>query len=143
MALEALDVSLPEMEAAFQASWEQQEADANAHKEEMTTATTQTITDMTTAVTTNEPKLTTAVQTMGDNAVKKLKEAWKWSDDTARFQVWYDMGMSVDESLAQGITDGTSLVTSAIQAMCEEAVASVDISGLVAKVDQALGEAFG
>ena len=143
MALEALDVSLPEMEAAFQASWEQQEADANTHKEEMTTATTQTITDMTTAVTTNEPKLTTAVQTMGDNAVKKLKEAWKWSDDMARFQVWYDMGMAVDESLAQGITDGTSTVCAAVQAMCEEVVASIDISGLSAKIDQALGEALG
>lgn len=143
MALEALDVSLPEMEAAFQASWEQQEADAEAYKTQMTETTTQTITDMTTAVTTNEPKLTTAVQTMGDNAVKKLKEAWKWSDDLGRFQVWYDMGMAVDESLAQGITDGTSTVCAAVQAMCEEVVASVDISGLTARIDAALGEALG
>lgn len=143
MALEALDVSLPEMEAAFQASWEQQEADAEEHKTQMTEATTQTITDMTTAVSTNEPKLTTAVQTMGDNAVKKLKEAWKWDDGLQRFVVWYDIGMQVDESLAQGITDGTSTVCAAVQAMCEEVVASIDISGLSAKIDAALGEALG
>lgn len=143
LALEQLDVSLPEMEAAFQASWEQQETDANTHKTQMTEATTQTVTDMAGAVTTNEPKLTTAVQTMGDNAVKKLKETWKFSEDTQRFQVWFDMGTQLDESLAAGITDGTSKVTEAITAMCEEAVNAVDLSGLTAKIDAKLGEAFG
>lgn len=143
LALESLNTTLPEIESALATSYEQQELDAETHKTQMTETATQTITDMTSAVTTNEPKLTTAVQTMGDNAVKKLKEAWKWSDDLGRFQVWYDMGMAVDESLAQGITDGTSTVVSAVQAMCEEVVSSIDISGLTAKIDAALGEALG
>lgn len=143
LALEQLEVDLPAMETAFQESWAQQEEDANTHKETMTQTATQTVQDMSTAVTTEQPKLTTAVQTLGEAAVKKLKEVWKWDDGTQRFQVWYDMGMSVDESLAAGITDGTSTVTAAVQAMCEEVVASIDISGLAAKIDAALGEALG
>ena len=143
LALEQLEIDLPAMEAAFQESWEQQEQDANTHKETMTQTATQTVQDMSTAVTTEQPKLTTAVQTLGEAAVKKLKETWKWDDGLQRFQVWYDMGMSVDESLAAGITDGTSTVTAAVQAMCEEVVASIDISGLAAKIDAALGEALG
>ena len=143
MALEALDVSLPEMEAAFQASWEQQEADAEAHKTQMTETATQTMTDMTQAVTDGQPKITGAVQTLGEAAVKKLKEVWKWDDGLQRFVIWYDMGMQVDESLAQGITDGTSTVCAAVQAMCEEVIASIDISGLASKIDAALGESLG
>ena len=143
LALEQLEIDLPAMEEAFQASWAQQEADAATHKQTMTDTATQTVTDMSTAVTTEQPKLTTAVQTLGEAAVKKLKEVWKWDDGMQRFQVWYDMGMSVDESLAAGITDGTSTVTAAVQAMCEEVVASIDISGLAAKIDAALGEALG
>ena len=143
LALEQLEIDLPAMEAAFQESWAQQEADAETHKEEMTQTATQTVQDMSTAVTTEQPKLTTAVQTLGEAAVKKLKETWKWDDGTQRFQVWYDMGMAVDDSLAAGITDGTSTVCAAVQAMCEEVVASIDISGLAAKIDAALGEALG
>lgn len=143
LALEALDVSLPEMKAAFQASWEQQEADATAYKEEMTKTATQTVQDMTTAVGTEQPKLTTAVQTLGEAAVKKLKEVWQWQEDAQRFQVWYDMGVKVDESLAQGIEDGTSTVCAAVQKMCEEVVASIDISGLAEKIDAALGDKLG
>ena len=143
LALEQLEIDLPAMEAAFQESWAQQEQDANTHKEEMTQTATQTVQDMSAAVTTEQPKLTTAVQTLGEAAVKKLKEVWKWMDDTQHFQVWYDMGMAVDDSLAAGITDGTSTVCAAVQAMCEEVVASIDISGLASKIDAALGEALG
>ena len=60
-----------------------------------------------------------------------------------RFVIWYDMGMQVDESLAQGITDGTSTVCAAVQAMCEEVIASIYISGLASKIDAALGESLG
>ena len=143
LALEQLEVDLPAMETAFQESWAQQETDAETHKQAMTDTATQTVQDMSTAVTTEQPKLTTAVQTLGEAAVKKLKETWKWDDGTQRFQVWYDMGMAVDDSLAAGITDGTSTVCAAVQAMCEEVVASIDISGLAAKIDAALGEALG
>lgn len=143
LALEQLEIDLPAMEEAFQTSWAQQESDAETHKQAMTDTATQTVTDMSTAVTTEQPKLTTAVQTLGEAAVKKLKEVWKWDDGMQRFQVWYDMGMAVDDSLAAGITDGTSTVTAAVQAMCEEVVASIDISGLAEKIDAALGEALG
>lgn len=143
LALEQLEVDLPAMEAAFQESWAQQEADAETHKTQMTDTATQTVQDMSTAVTTEQPKLTTAVQTLGESAVKKLKETWKWDDGLQRFQVWYDMGMQVDESLAAGITDGTSSVVAAVQAMCEEVVSSIDISGLAQRIDAALGESLG
>ena len=142
LALEALNTSLPEMEAAFQASWEQQEADATAYKEEMTKTATATVTDMSKAVTDNEPTLSTSVQTLGEAALKKLKDVWKWGDDTQRFEVWYNLGVNLDESLAAGIEEGSSKVSEAIQSMCEKAVDAVDLSGLASKIDEKLGEAL-
>ncbi|MBQ9302027.1 phage tail tape measure protein [Butyrivibrio sp.] len=57
-----------------------------------------------------------------------------------RSSVFYDMGITIDDSLASGIEAGTSAVENAVSSMCQRVVSSVDISGLTSRIDQALAD---
>jgi len=57
-----------------------------------------------------------------------------------RSSVFYDMGITIDDSLASGIEAGTSAVENAVSSMCQRVASSVDISGLTSRIDQALAD---
>ena len=54
--------------------------------------------------------------------------------------VFYDMGITITDSLASGIDAGSSKVETAVTNMCSKVVSSVDISGLTSRIDQALAD---
>jgi TP901 family phage tail tape measure protein len=57
-----------------------------------------------------------------------------------RSSVFYDMGITIDDSLAAGIEAGTSSVENAVSSMCQRVVSAVDISGLTSRIDAALAD---
>lgn len=57
-----------------------------------------------------------------------------------RSSVFYDMGITIDDSLAAGIDAGSSKVEGAVSSMCQRVVSSVDISGLTSRIDAALAD---
>lgn len=121
-------------------AYDTQEQDASDHADSMVSTTTGMVDDMATAVTTETPKVTTAIQTMSETVVSTANTAFGVNEEDGKSTVFYNMGMTIDASLAQGITDGTSTVSEAITAMCNAAIEAVDISAIVSKIDTALGE---
>ena len=118
---------------------------ANAHKENMTQITGDTVTDMATTITQKtEENLKPAVQGMVQNTLETTRTNLGINEEGGRSDKFYVIGKDgICGGLAQGIKDGTSAVCDAIKALCEEAVASVDIDGMVAAIDKRLGEALG
>lgn len=100
---------------------------------EMATETQQSVAQ---ATLDEQPTVEEAHQTVAQAAIDKTTETLKIAD--GKSEVFYDIGMTIDESLASGISDGTSGVCTAVKNMCEEVVASVDISGLTSRIDAAL-----
>ena len=49
-------------------------------------------------------------------------------------------GLAITDGIAQGITDGTGKVSAAIKTMVQKAVDSIDLSGIVAQIDEKLGD---
>ncbi|MBP3784603.1 MAG: phage tail tape measure protein [Butyrivibrio sp.] len=118
---------------------------AETHKENMTQITSDTVVDMSTAITTKtEENLKPAVQGMVQTTLDTTKTNLGITTESGRSDKFYSIGKDgICGGLAQGIKDGTSAVCDAIKALCEEAVASVDISGIVSAIDKKLGEAIG
>ena len=142
-ALALMEISLPEIEENLSESFETQEGDAEEHHDNMVETTTGTVVDMAAAVEDNTPYVVDAVASMHQAMIDKTYEVLQMPAGGGQSTLYYNVGYQIDESLAAGITSGTSLVADAIKAMCEEAVASVDISGLTERIDSALGAAIG
>lgn len=108
------------------------EKSAETHKETMTTTATETPKAMADGITENAGLVTDACNTMLEEAQQAVEE--KMSHDT-----WFGYGKKAMESLASGITKGSSAVSSAIKTCVQAAIDNADISGLAKKIDRALG----
>ena len=112
---------------------------ADQFKEDYTTMATETQQSHAEATLAEQETVTDAYETVSQAAVDTATETLGIRD--GRSDVFYDMGITVDESLADGIDVGSSQVEGAMQRMCERVVDSVDISGLTDRIDAALAEA--
>lgn len=90
---------------------------------------------------TTQTMLLPTIQNMCMQAKQTIET--QWGLEGTRFKVWYDYGMEIPTSMADGVRDGTSVLCEAVQAMCAAAVEAIDISGLASKIEMKLGEAFG
>lgn len=109
--------------------------------EDMATTTGTAVSNMAAAVETEGPKVATASKTMMDKATKEVYAAIGY--DGARSQTFYTLGVNIDNSIADGILDNGGVVAQALNTMLQNAVGSIDVSGIAARVNQALGAALG
>lgn len=142
LAIEALDVELPELEARFQESWDLQTEAIEQYKDDMTSTMEGTITDMAGAVDDNSGKVTTASTTMLEKMLKAVHEALGYDEETGRCAVYYQLGMQVDQSIADGMIDNQDLVAGALQGVFDNAIGSLDLSSLSSAINTKLGEAL-
>lgn len=105
-------------------------------KTDLTDKTTETVESVTQAVTDGTDDVTGAAQAVAQATIDTATSTLGMNGGQS--SVFYDMGISIDNSLAAGINDGTSAVVGAIQNLCSEAVANVDISGIVDVIDQTI-----
>lgn len=91
---------------------------------------------------TNTPiVLLPAIKKMCDDSILTVQTTLGW--DGGKFVKFYEVGLKVDESIATGIADGADLISEALQSALDEAVGSIDFTGLSSKINQALGSALG
>ena len=109
--------------------------------EGMVTTTEDGIGSMATAVTQNSSKVVTAAEMLCTNVVSGTNKALGVGED-GKSEVFKKIGHNIPDSIATGVLSGQQLVTSAVQKVVNDAVASIDMSGLAAKVNRALGDAF-
>lgn len=130
---------------------ENQQESANDHIEEMkritmegndavVTDTTDTITEMTTVIETEGPKIKEQVRLLAEDVIQTSETTLQIVD--GKSIVFQNQGKAITEGLAQGIRDGSSSVSEAIQEMVSEAINSVDVSGIAARIDRLLGDAL-
>lgn len=109
---------------------------AEKYKEDATKMATETQESMAQATLDEQETVEEANATVAKAAIDKTQETLEIND--GRSDVFYRTGTTIDSSLASGIDDGTSEVCGAVTRMCEAAVASVDISGITARIDAAI-----
>lgn len=109
------------------------------HKDDLVNVTVETVTGIADAVDATSPQLVTSITDMSEATITAAQAAIGYDAENGRSTVFYDLGTTIDNSLAQGIQDSSSAVSQAIKKVCEDAVASLDVSGVVEKIDAALG----
>lgn len=124
-------------------SYADQETDATEHSEKMVTATTTAVDAMATAVTTETPKVTTAMTTMCKSVLTTIQTSFGIDEKGTTSTVFANIGKLIDTSIAKGISDNKGTVSTALKACLQDAVDSLDVTGIAAKVNTKLGEAMG
>ena len=145
-AIATVPAKTEEINKAYSDSYATMEENAATNAENMITITQTCVNDLADAVNTgNEETFGVAVKALGEGAVQTLKTCWNVQGEGKNMKsiVFYDLGYNVDQSLAQGINDGTSLVEAAVEEMCERIIESIDVGKLAKKIDEKLAKAFG
>lgn len=112
---------------------------ADQFKEDYTTMATETQQSHAEATLDEQETVEDAYATVSQAAIDATTDTLEMNG--GRSEVFYNVGITVDESFADGIDAGTSMVEGAMQRMCERVCESVDISGLTDRIDAALAEA--
>lgn len=106
----------------------------------LVTNTEDTMTQMNTAIVESTPVIEESITAMADGMIQSANSALgRLEGQSPKFK---EIGKGIMEDLADGITDGSSLVSDALQQTIQNAVDNVDISGLAEKIDKKLGEEF-
>lgn len=92
------------------------------------------------AVSDNAAQVTTATREAADNAVKEAQSALGMSGDTS--STFKKLGSSTMKSFADGIKAEGGVVRTALQTTIQNAIDSMDLSGLSARINKALGSAL-
>ena len=109
-------------------------------RDQLKTATDDTMTGMKNAITSGSPKLQSEMQKAMNDTVSAAKTVL--GESGGRSQVFYNMGASMMTSLASGISSKGSAVSNAMQSALQNAIDSLDLSGFTAKINKALGAAM-
>jgi len=125
-----------ELNKSQQDMFDTQMEQAEQYKTDATQMATETQQSVAQATLDEQPTVEEANQTVAKAAIDKTEETLQISD--GKSEVFYDIGTTIDSSLASGIDDGSSEVCGAVSRLCEAAVASVDISGITARIDAAI-----
>ena len=113
------------------------------HNKTMVTLTEDGVKDQTKAIKQEMPKMETASRNLAENTLKAAEETFGMQG--GKSTIFYDMGASISESMAEGMTNGTDTVAEAMKSLCEAAVNAIDLSkvaeNLSNKVSQAVKSA--
>lgn len=128
---------------ATETQYQKEIDDANTQKDNLVQVTTDTVTEMSEAVTTTtetalKPAIDKMCTTVDTEARTKLL-----GGDNPQAGIGYKLGKELMEAIAKGITENEGVVASALNTAMQNAVNALDVSGLAAKVNAALGAALG
>lgn len=94
-------------------------------------------------ITENTGYITTATNTMIEQMIKDVRTKLGFDEQMTRSQVFYELGMQVDQSIADGMVDNQAVVAAALQSVFDNAIGSLDLSGISSAINSALGAALG
>lgn len=102
------------------------ESGQEGHNKSMVTLTENGIKDQTEAIKQEMPKMETATRNLNEDILKTAQETLGMQG--GKSTVFYDMGSSISQSMADGMTNGTDTVAEAMKSLCEAAINAVDLS---------------
>ena len=138
---EAIETAMAtSIEVINNANTEIEEAQAT-HNEEMVTLQTEGIEAQAQAVEDTSPSLQTAIETVMSTGIQTAQTALGIMED-GKSTTFTKMGTDIMQSLADGINAGGTTVNTALQSALNNAVNSLDLSGVANKINQKLGEAL-
>lgn len=127
-----------ESNALFETYYSGSEEAQKTHNEAMTKMASQGPKDQAKAIEKEMPKVETASQTVAETALKAAEETYAM--EGGRSTVFYDMGESISNSMAEGMTNGTNTVAGAMKDLCEAAINAVDLSKVTEKLSTKVSE---
>ena len=92
------------------------------------------------AVSDNSSQVTTATKTAADDAVNAARNALQMSGDSSA--TFKKMGSGVMKSFADGVKSEQGTVRNALQSVLQNAIDSMDLSGLAGRINKILGSAL-
>lgn len=108
--------------------------------DDITTIASEGIKSAAKAVSDNAAEVTTATKNAAEDAVKGAESALKMSGNTS--STFRSLGSNVMKSFAEGVKGERSTVRNAMQTVLQGAIDSMDLSGLVGRINRALGSAL-
>ena len=132
-----------EKNTAQDEQYQKERDDANTQKDNLVQITTDTVTEMGNAITTTtetavKPAVTKMCTTVDTEARSRLL-----GGDNPQAGIGYKLGKELMEAIAKGISENEGVVATALNTAVQNAVNSVDVSGLASKLNAALGVALG
>lgn len=110
------------------------------HAEETTEVAGQIPEDAAGAITENAQLVADSETEMFEEAETSAYASLGMDGEGGQSSVYYNMGASVSQSFADGISSGTDSVSSAMASLCEAAVNAIDVSGLAGKVSETVSK---
>lgn len=108
---------------------------------EMATITEDGIKQMTKTVKDNTPSVKNASSELCTATLDGAKQVLGINEEGTAMS-FVSIGFSIPQGIAQGITEGQELVKGALQNVIDNAVESIDLSGITAKINRELGDLF-
>ena len=96
--------------------------------------------DAASAVTASAPEVTTAAKEAAEGAYKAASSTIGYNGSSS--SVFLKMGSATMKSFADGVKSEESTVRTALQTVIQNAIDTMDISGLASRIDKALGSAL-
>lgn len=97
--------------------------------------------DVTKTVKTKAPEVEKTSEELCSGAIDGANEILQVSEDGTSLS-FVSIGYSIPQGVAQGIMDGQQLVSDALQYVIDNAIDSIDLSGITAKINRELGDLY-
>jgi hypothetical protein len=88
-----------------------------------------------------EPILLAKIRSLIDESFKTIETYLQWNG--TYYMKWWDVGLKVDQSIAQGITDNQDLIAQALQSAFDNAMNGIDMGSFTGMINKALGSLAG
>ena len=109
--------------------------------DKLVSTTSDSLDDMTQAVKDKTPEVKQASSDLCSGALEGANDILQISDEGKSIS-FVSIGYSIPEGIAQGISDGQQLIKDALQAAIDNAIDSMDLSGITAKINRELGDLY-
>lgn len=109
--------------------------------EELVSTTSDSLDDMTKAVKEKTPEVKAASEELCSGAIEGASEMLQISEEGKAIS-FVSIGYSIPQGIAQGISDGQQLITDTLQAAIDNAIESMDLSGITSKINRELGDLY-
>lgn len=109
--------------------------------DKLVSTTSDSLDDMTKAVKEKSPEVKKASEELCSGAIDGANDILQISEEGTSIS-FVSIGYSIPQGIAQGISDGQQLIRDTLQSAIDNAIDSIDLSGITAKINRELGDLY-
>lgn len=109
--------------------------------DEIVSNTSDSLNDMTKAVKEKSPEVKKASEELCSGAIDGANDILQISEEGVSVS-FVSIGYSIPQGIAQGISEGQQLIADTLQAAIDNAINTIDLSGITAKINRELGDLY-